>query len=268
MNLADEICNTCFHLIITCDEKGKLAEYNGKNKKYVFVLPPETNDLSLAMTSSYTSMLLSALIIAELNNFESAKENVLQISEYGKYILRNYTAALQNVSRIGFKRAVFLGSGPLFGTATESQLKLQELTDGKVICKADSYLGFRHGPKAVIDDTTLVVYLFSNEEYVSRYEKDLLDNMENGHKALYQLSISEFQPKISDLDLKIFVSSNAGSVPEEFLTVCFILPAQILAFFKSLNESLKPDNPSESGAISRVVQGVKIYPFGMKEKML
>lgn len=267
VNIADDICETCFHLIITCDEKGNLAEYNGKNEKYIFVLPPETNDKSLAMTSSYSSMLLSALIIAELNDFENIKDSVVQISEYGKYILENYTAALKNVSLLGFKRAVFLGSGPLFGTATESQLKLQELTDGKIICKADTYLGFRHGPKAVTDDSTLVFYLFSNKEYVKQYENDLLQNMINGHHALYQIGVSESKVIDSDLDLKIIMPQATRCVPEEFLAVCFILPAQILAFFKSLNEGLQPDNPSESGAISRVVQGVKIYPFEIEEKI-
>ncbi|MBN2347976.1 MAG: SIS domain-containing protein [Bacteroidales bacterium] len=266
VNLADNICESCFHLIITCDAQGILAEYNGKNKNYIFVLPSETNDQSLAMTSSYSSMLLSALIIAELNDFENVKDHVVQISEYGEYILNNYTADLKSVSLIDFKRAVFLGSGPLLGTVIESQLKLQELTDGKIICKADTYLGFRHGPKAVVDNTTLVVFLFSNEEYVNKYEKDLLKNMTNGHRAIYQIGISESKKIDSNFDLKIAMPTKNRHVPEEFLSVCFILPAQILAFFKSLNEGLQPDNPSKSGAISRVVQGVKIYPFITKEK--
>jgi tagatose-6-phosphate ketose/aldose isomerase len=35
--------------------------------------------------------------------------------------------------------------------------------------------------------------------------------------------------------------------------------AQILAFYKSLRLGLKPDAPSTTGAITRVVEGVQIY---------
>jgi tagatose-6-phosphate ketose/aldose isomerase len=50
-------------------------------------------------------------------------------------------------------------------------------------------------------------------------------------------------------------------VDEELLTVCDIVPGQLLGFFKSLALGLKPDAPSESGAISRVVEDVTIYQY-------
>src|SRR3546814_9422282 len=54
---------------------------------------------------------------------------------------------LEQVASKSFDRVVFLGSGPMLGIARECHLKLQELTDGQIICKHDSFLGFRHGPK-------------------------------------------------------------------------------------------------------------------------
>ena len=39
---------------------------------------------------------------------------------------------------------------------------------------------------------------------------------------------------------------------------------QIMGYYKSLQLGLNPDNPSISGAISRVVQGVKIYEYPEK----
>lgn len=36
-------------------------------------------------------------------------------------------------------------------------MKLLELTAGQVVTHADTPLGFRHGPKAVLDDRTLAV---------------------------------------------------------------------------------------------------------------
>jgi tagatose-6-phosphate ketose/aldose isomerase len=71
VSLADELCETCYHLIITCNSEGLLANYKSKNKKYVFTLPAEANDQSLAMTSSYTGMLLAGKLLSNISAVES-----------------------------------------------------------------------------------------------------------------------------------------------------------------------------------------------------
>jgi tagatose-6-phosphate ketose/aldose isomerase len=189
--LADEICKTCHHLIITCNSEGLLALHPSTNKKFVFTLPKEANDQSLAMTSSYSGMLLAGKLLAGIESLDEKWDNVQMISTYADKVINYYAADIRQLAEADFKRAVFLGAGPFFGTATESHLKLQELTDGKVICKNDSYLGFRHGPKAVIDGTTLVVYIFSNNSYSLQYEKDLVDAMKKGNHPLIEVGISE-----------------------------------------------------------------------------
>ena len=160
-----------------------------------------------------------------------------------------------------FKRAVFLGSGLLKGIARESQLKLQELTDGKVICKYDSFMGFRHGPKAVIDDDTLIIYLFSNNHYANLYEIDLVNAISESRKNLFTIGIMEKNIDSVKVDLRIVLSQNGKKIQEEFLPVVSVLPAQLLGLYKSLNLGLNPDSPSASGMIHRVVQGVNIYPY-------
>ncbi len=45
----------------------------------------------------------------------------------------------------------------LQGAARESALKVLELTAGKLAAFYDSPTGFRHGPKSLVDDETLVV---------------------------------------------------------------------------------------------------------------
>ena len=175
--------------------------------------------------------------------------------------VKEYLAELKEVANLDFKRAVFLGSGALLGTARESHLKVQELTDGQVICKYDSFLGFRHGPKAVIDSSTLLVYLFSNNDYVHQYESDLVQTIHAGEKGLYNIGVYETNGEYLGLDMKIELSGGSEKLDEEFLSVCSVLPAQILGFFKSLQLGLTPDSPSITGTITRVVEGVTIYPF-------
>ncbi|HEX8038619.1 MAG TPA: SIS domain-containing protein [Chryseosolibacter sp.] len=259
VSLAGEICKSFYHLIITCNTSGKLALHGKDDRKFVFALPEEANDQSLAMTSSYTGMLLAAVLIAQLDQLEEARKSVEVLVGYGKKLIDYYAADLAKIAEKKFSRAVFLGSGPFYGTAKESHLKLQELTDGKVICKEDSFLGLRHGPKAVIDERTLVWYIFSNEEYVSKYERDLVHSMKRGHPPMMEIGIMERMVPGVSLDHTFCLAENGKSLPEEFLAVCLVLPAQILAFFKSLKLGLKPDMPSSTGAITRVVEGVQIY---------
>jgi len=63
------------------------------------------------------------------------------------------------------------------------------------------------------------------------------------------------------LDLNLIMSESGDTLDEAFLAICYILPAQILAYFKSIELGLNPDNPSETGVILRVVQGVNIYSY-------
>lgn len=259
VELADKHCKDCHHLIITCNTDGELAQHSFKKNGYIFYLPPEANDKSLAMTGSYSGMLLSALLINDIKNIESLQSTVDTVREYGTALLTEFLPTIKKTAELPFDRAVFLGSGPQYGTAMESHLKLQELSDGQVICKNDSYLGFRHGPKAVVNNKTLLVYYFSNNEDVYRYEKDLVAAMDEGKKPLFQMGIAEKMPANLDLDALIVLSKDGHQIEEPYLSVCNILLGQLLGFFKSMDLGLNPDSPSLSGAISRVVKGVTIY---------
>ncbi len=257
--LADKLSKKCFHIIITCDGNGSLANFRTDSEKLVIILPPSSNDKALAMTGSYSGMLLCGLLVARINEIESLKEQVEVICRNGRRVLDIYSPELKKLAAKEFSRAVFLGSGPLYGTATESQLKLQELTDGIIICKNDSYLGFRHGPKAVTDENTIVVFIFSNDPYVQMYERDLVKSMKKGKQPLQMVGIFETAPAGLEFDPAIKMSESGKHLDEEFLTICAILPGQLLGFYKSLALGLRPDNPSETGAISRVVEDVTIY---------
>ena len=264
VDLVNTICVKQYHLIITCNPSGDLVR-NAQENAFTFLLPPEANDQSLAMTGSFTSMLLAGLLISRIDKVDALKDQVERLVAYGENVIKNYHATLRKVAALDFQRAIFLGSGPLHGAAREAQLKLQELTNGKVICKYDSFLGFRHGPKAVIDASTLLVYLFSNNEYVHQYETDLVHAIHQGEKGLYQIGICETSESDMELDLVIALSAGKEKIDEELLPVCSVLPAQMLGFYKSLHLGLQPDSPSVNGAIARVVEGVTIYPYQMLE---
>ena len=261
VDLADKLCKKCFHVIITCDPEGQLATWHSDSPKLLIVLPPEANDKSLAMTGSYSGMLLCGLLLARLKEITKIGPQINILHSYGLKILEKYAPMIKDVSAIDFKRVVFLGSGPFYGTATESNLKLQELTDGNIICKNHSYLGFRHGPKAVTNEDTLIVFIFSNNPFVFQYERDLVLSMRKGKKPLFTIGIFEYNVNGLEFDLEIQLSEEGNRLDEELLAICDILPAQLLGLYKSLALGHKPDTPSESGAISRVVEDVTIYKY-------
>ncbi|MCB0284714.1 MAG: SIS domain-containing protein [Calditrichaeota bacterium] len=259
VQLADQLSENVHHLIITCNEEGALAREASK-KNYVLLLPKETNDVSLAMTSSFSSMLLSILILGDLINGEDFSQKVSITAEYVNVILNEYVPLIKEIADIDFNRAIFLGSGPMRGIAQEGHLKLQELTDGNVICKFDSFLGFRHGPRAVINDKSIIIYMFSNQEYINKYEIDLVNSIENSKNGILRLGLMETDIQGICLNKKI-IYSDRHKLEDAYLSLCHVIPAQMLGFYKSLQLGFKPDNPSESGTISRVVQGVNLYPY-------
>ncbi len=260
IRMADQVCSNVFHLIITCNASGELAQYKTNSGKYVFILPAEANDQSLAMTGSYSGMLLAGLLIGRIKQIDELGSQIAILQNYAGKIL-GQSEEFRKLAEMNFERAVFLGSGPLFGTATESHLKVQELTDGRVICKKDSFLGFRHGPKAVVNDKTLVFMLFSNQPYVLQYEADLIESLNEGQKPLFIAGIIESEKIKLRIDKLFVLSTIEDKLDEEFLPVCFVLPAQLIGYYKCIQLGLDPDMPSASGAISRVVKGVIIYPY-------
>lgn len=257
VKLANEYCNNVFHLIITCNKEGKLVNGDAP-QAYHLILPERANDKSLAMTGSFTAMLLSAILISKVEILESLLPALNVLIKDAKELLGRYLPMIKTIADQPYERVIFLGSGPLLGVARECHLKLQELTDGKIVCKHDSFLGFRHGPRAVTNEETLIVYLFSNDEHVFRYERDLCLSIDADVRNIPTVSCSRHIP-LKNSVLTITFSETAEPVNElAFIGVTLI--GQLLGFFHSIYLGLQPDNPSVSGSISRVVQGVTIYP--------
>ncbi|MDI9626589.1 MAG: SIS domain-containing protein [Bacteroidota bacterium] len=259
VDIADSICgDNISHIFITCNAEGALAKREPKSNVLSLILPDATNDKGLAMTSSFSSMLLMAMLVFDLNNVEENRAGVDKLSKKAEYMLNRYSEDIQKIAAIDFERAVFLGSGEKKGIAEECHLKLQELTDGKVICLFDSFLGFRHGPKAALNEKTLIIYLFADDEKTLKYEIDLVVQINQQIKPAGQIYVAE--RKIEQTEVKF----DLEMVPEtyentKFDVILYVLVGQLLGLFKNVELKLDPDSPSASGKIARVVEGVTIY---------
>ena len=262
VNLANKLCKNVAHVYITCNKNGKLAlQAEGKDNILLLLLPEETDDKSLAMTSSFSTMLLTCLMLGHIDTLDKDQEMIEKTAKNAEAVMAEYEEKLKEIAGRPFERGVFLGSGALKGIAEECHLKLQELTDGAVVCKFDSFLGFRHGPKAVVNSKSIVVYLMTEQEDVQRYERDLVKQVDANNTPVAQIIvIAGKAPELPNVKADLVVKMPYGPEENDFYgIVAYVLVGQLLGYYASLAHGLNPDAPSVSGNIHRVVEGVTIY---------
>ena len=264
---AEVVCENLYHLFVTCNHEGTLSKM-AKDRKNCFALnlTPETHDQSFAMTSSYSNMYLATYLAFNLDRLEEITAEIDRICEAGRVFLdETWGVAQKIVDEFDFNRIVYLGNVALKGVAQESALKMLELTAGKVATMYDSPLGFRHGPKSIIDDRTLTVVYVSDDPYKRRYEMDLIREM-SGQRKKNRIAAVVNTPCEGLGELVDYVAEMKAGAPEEnvILGLDYILFAQTLAVLKSLSLGITPDNPCPTGEVNRVVKGVILYPYTMK----
>lgn len=263
-NLANELIDDINHIFITCNEEGELAKISRNNEKVLLLLmPEESNDKGFAMTSSFSCMTIAALLLFDRNNFKENKEQLLEVVNIGRGILDNGYTKLEELSNEDFGRVVYLGSGAFYGLARESSLKLLELTRGQIISHSETVLGFRHGPKSIVDDNTYIFVYVSNDDYSKKYDRDLINEIYHDMGKHKLITIGKEYSKdienISDYHIHLDDAENINN--EVFIGLLYVLYAQIFALLSSVKLGVEPDNPSPSGTVNRVVKGVQIYPY-------
>lgn len=253
VNQAKVLCDHLYHLVITCNVEGKLITEStlGDNQLNV-VLPPETNDKSLAMTSSYTNMVLAAYLVFSIDQLDALKPVIEDLAKKAETTFETNTVE-ELLNNKKYSRYVFLGSNELKGFAQESGLKSLELTSGQRPTLFDTTLGFRHGPKSFLNEETLTVVYLSKNPYTLKYDLDLINSLPHDVLVIAQEDVSEKLTKQVTL-----MNYNSDFQNILFGLIC-IISGQTLGVLSSLQEGLQPDNPSPSGLISRVVTGVTIY---------
>lgn len=257
VHMADEFVDECYHLVLTCNEEGDLRRLARSMRNAEAVLmPQETHDRSFAMTSSFTSLLLAAARIFGVVD-GVAQGQVASHATGARDILDRGLVLARELSGSGFERVIYVGSNELKGLAREGALKLLELTDGRVVASFDSSLGFRHGPKTIINASTLIVLFVSNDPYTRQYDIDLLRELRAEGQAGRIVALFGSPAGAGAAD--DFVVSGLAGANDIEIALAFAVFAQVLATFHSLRLALTPDNPSVSGTVNRVVRGVTIY---------
>jgi tagatose-6-phosphate ketose/aldose isomerase len=248
--------NQIRHLIVTCNATSTMAKTPGA---FTIRLDRAVNDRGLAMTSSFSNMVIAGQYLAHIHTPDNYEPRLKSLATMGTRLLSEAANSAALLSNQKFTRVSFLGTGALQAVAEESALKVLELNAGKIATLAESFLGLRHGPMSFLNKETLVVAYLSANSHRQQYEQDLLEEIRNKNLCGEMLIIA---PHTSDRIQKLTQQILDLNAPSNFPDLCRppvdIIVGQLLALFLAIENGISPDTPSE-GAISRVVSHVNIY---------
>jgi tagatose-6-phosphate ketose/aldose isomerase len=249
------------HLVVSCNAAGKMIlDHRNDPRVFELLLDDAVNDRGLAMTSSFTNMVICGQCLAHTWTLDDYEPILHALISAGETFLEAAADCAASLAGGPYTRVCFVGSGAIKGVATESALKVSELTAGRIQSMSESILGLRHGPLAALNAETLFVCYVSSDRRRQRYEADLL--REIGEKGVVQTRVAvgiEAGSEIRKQCEHFLMSGSRISIPDAYRPPHDVIFGQLLGLFFSIRCNLKPDVPSPSGVISRVVQNVPIH---------
>ncbi|WP_270736620.1 SIS domain-containing protein [Streptococcus anginosus] len=259
VDLAKDIVEELYQITITCAAEGKLAQQaHGDERNLLLLQPAPSNDAGFAMTSSFTSMMLTALLVFDKTDLVTKEEKISALIALSQEMLDS-AAAIQKMVSLDYNRVIYLGAGPFFGLAHEAQLKILELTAGQVATMYESPIGFRHGPKSLVNEETVVVVFSSTDTYTKLYDLDLVREVAGDEIARKVILLTDQKEDLENVEQVIL--SSQYLVDDVYRVFPYIVYGQLFALLTALKVKNRPDTPSPTGTVNRVVQGVIIHPF-------
>jgi glucosamine--fructose-6-phosphate aminotransferase (isomerizing) len=213
-------------IAVTCDAESTLA-----GQADLVLAAPEAQEQSVAQTRSFSTMtvMVSALAGAV------AEADLLQmrvLPDAAEKALSSSGTVMASLARSpDLDSFYFLGSGPLFGVASEGMLKLKEMS----LTTSEAYhsMEFRHGPMSMCGSNTGVISLVTPE-------RRALDDAVAHDLGALSAAVTSVGP-MCDVDLE--------AVEPWLRPALYLLPLQLLALERALTKGLDPDQPRHLTAV-------------------
>ena len=259
VDLAKALVDELYQVTITCAADGELAlQAHGDDRNLLLLQPAASNDAGFAMTSSFSSMMLTALLVFDRAELAQKEAKVAALIQLSQDVLER-VAYVQQLVDLDFSRVIYLGAGPFFGLAHEAQLKILELTAGQIATMYESPVGFRHGPKSLINQDTVVLVFGSTDGYAKAYDLDLVREVAGDGIVRRLVLLTDREEQLEGVEQVVL--STQEPLGDSYRIFPYIVYAQLFALLSSLKVKNRPDTPSPTGTVNRVVQGVIIHPF-------
>jgi glutamine---fructose-6-phosphate transaminase (isomerizing) len=219
-------------MVITfvCYPQSALAKLGDMN-----VILEAGQEQSIAQTRAFSTLYLATTYLITLwSNRQAELHELSKLPEVCKHLLNSYrTLAERHGRNLTLERFYFLGSGARYGLASELSLKMKEMTLSH--SEPFHFMEFRHGPKSMANENTLMIGLVS--EINNPSERAVLNDMDK--QGAHILSLSEHQADIS----------LASSISEIVRNILYLPVIQLLAYERSLAKGLNPDKPNNLDAV-------------------
>jgi glucosamine--fructose-6-phosphate aminotransferase (isomerizing) len=217
-------------MAITCHPEKPLARMTQR-----VLATPDGEEVSVAQTRSFTSMMLAVALSCE-GRVPVGLAQILRAK--GERILESYRSLAADIGgQEGLTRFFFLGSGPLFGLASEAMLKMKEVSLSHA--EAFHFLEFRHGPMSMVDSHTLVIGLLSDE--ARGQELRVLDEMRR--LGAQTLVVGEGTENLASAAVDRHISLASG-LPAIWRGPLYLPILQLLACYRAAAKGRDPDQPA------------------------
>lgn len=222
---------------VTCYENTPLEE-----RSSFTLISPEGYEESIAQTRSFSSMLVGCIALAAVAADRSDYlEKLAFLPSVGGRLMQACESVVRSLGQdSGIGQVFFLGSGPRYGLACEAMLKLKEMS--LTTSEAYHFLEFRHGPKSMVDEGTLVVGLLS--EAARQAEVAVLREMKELGGRILVLTEAE-----DGLEWADHVVCFQSDLPEVTRLPLYLPALQLLAYYRAVGKGLDPDAPRHLDAV-------------------
>jgi glutamine---fructose-6-phosphate transaminase (isomerizing) len=218
---------------LTCQPDSSLARH-----AHVSYVLEDANEHSIVMTRSFTGMLLFLQKFSALNAHDNNFISQLnRLPVLGENLIERYKDTISALAAADtYKSVTYLGQGAYYGIASESMLKLKEmaLTNTEVF----HTLEFRHGPKSVADESSLIIILLSE----SAHEQEIKLALEIKQQGASVAVLAERVP--AEITNVVDYSISLESGLSEYARLNLLLPlTQLFAYERAIVKGIDPDKP-------------------------
>lgn len=265
VTLAEQLVQKASHIAITCNKDSYLAKLEDSlSLAKSLVLDPRTLDKGLAMTSSFTNLVVAGLVLAGLVAREDIVTLVNNLATLADRVIAQSPEIMAITQDNDFDRTFIFGDGSQYGAALEGVLKFEEFSDGAIVGLAQGFLGARHGYANVINDQTLAIFLLASDPYVRQYQMEVIEELATRRPTTKKLAIS-LHP---DQELKQLVDylvvldhTRMITIPDTWRAPLDMVVLQCLGLQAALKLGVPPDQPFRHRATARAIEGLKLHPY-------
>jgi len=207
----------------------------------------EAREESVVQTGSFSSMLLAAQLCAAIAAGRADYEAELRaLPAHGMRVMEESHPFIRRTTEDErYTQFFFLGSGAYYGLACEASLKMKEMS----LSQAEPFhsLEFRHGPKSMLSENSLVIALLSDS--AMRYEEPLLAELKGYGGQVLALVESGSKDELGGVDYVISLHSGLSELARGLL---FMPPLQLLGYYRAMAKGLNPDRPAHLDPVVRL----------------